>query len=91
MTTYLSMARPLHALHMPALTKALAAVMACALIAGCGGDEGPDTDAQAAAQGDGSAAGQIPIVAPPATGSCGESGAPAAQPPALNSKLDCAP
>ncbi|MBB1597770.1 hypothetical protein A9973_27265 [Achromobacter sp. UMC46] len=85
------MAQRLCAVRLPALTKVLATAMASALIAGCGGDEGPDTDAEAAAQGDGSAAGQVPIVAPPASGSCGDTGLPATQLPALNSKLDCAP
>lgn len=60
----------------------LAATMACVLIAGCGGDEEPD---------DGSAVAQTPIVAPPSAGACPDGGADAAQPPALNSTLDCAP
>ncbi|MNL52612.1 hypothetical protein D3C87_1758060 [compost metagenome] len=60
----------------------LAATMASVLIAGCGGDEEP---------GDGSAAAQTPIVAPPSAGACPDGGTDAAQPPALNSTLDCAP
>jgi hypothetical protein len=65
-----------------ALKTMLAATMACVLIAGCGGDEEP---------GDGSAAAQAPILAPPSAGACPDGGTDAAQPPALNSTLDCAP
>lgn len=74
-------------LRAPALKSALAATVACALIAGCGGDEGSD----AAQAGDGEAAAQVPIVAPPSGGSCPDGGTDATQPPPLNSTLDCAP
>lgn len=65
-----------------ALKTVFAAAMACALIAGCGGDDESD---------DGSAVTQTPIVAPPSAGACPDGGTDAAQPPALNSTLDCAP
>lgn len=76
-----------------ALKAALAATMACALVAGCGGDdeadgEMPSPTAQAS---DGSAVAQTPIVAPPSAGACPDGGTDATQPPALNSTLDCAP
>lgn len=76
-----------------ALKAALAATMACALIAGCGGDDEPEDDAPstAAQTDDGSAAAQTPIVAPPSAGACPDGGTDATQPPALNSTLDCAP
>lgn len=90
MTTFLSLAA---GWRVSALKSALAATMACALLAGCGGDEDSDGDTPASAEqaGDGSTAGQTPIVAPPSAGACPEGGTDAAQPPALNSTLDCAP
>lgn len=75
-----------------AISRALVAMMACALVAGCGGDDDSDGDAPAPVTqaGDGSAS-QAPIVAPPSAGACPDGGAQAEQPPALNSTLDCAP
>ncbi|MEN5163721.1 hypothetical protein [Achromobacter kerstersii] len=90
MTTFLSLAA---GWRVSALRRALAATMVCALVAGCGGDEDSDSDTPSSATqaGDGSAAAQVPIVAPPSAGACPDGGADAAQPPALNSTLDCAP
>lgn len=93
MTTLHSMAQRRRAPRMSTLRNAFAAALACALIAGCGGEEDAAADAQTAIaqDGDGSAAAQAPIVAPPGTGGCGDSETGEGRPCTLNSKLDCAP
>ena len=80
---------------------ALLACSACALIAGCGGNDGGGSNAAANQQapvngnsaptGAGGASDPVPIVALPASGPCAASGTPALQAPRLNSQIDCAP
>ncbi|PIF73762.1 hypothetical protein CLU95_0867 [Variovorax sp. 54] len=82
-------------------TVAMATCTACLFIAGCGGGGGgggagplPSAmflGALPAAAGDGAASAEVPIVAAPTLGNNTASGTDAQQPPALNSKLDCAP
>jgi hypothetical protein len=73
-----------------AVKAATVALLACALIAGCGGGSDPSspTASSTVASGDGAAVAQVPIVAMPASGKAAESGTDT---PVRNSRLDCAP